>query len=167
MNDQVAAKKPPRPVMLVVLDGFGWREDPADNAVSAAHTPAFDALWQTGPRAFLKTCGEDVGLPQGQMGNSEVGHLNIGAGRVVMQELPRISTGLADGSVAKGAVMRDFIAALKKAVAPAPDGPCLPRWRARPPGSCRSPCPHCARGRRARNLPYLYRWARHRTPVGA
>ncbi|BAK83425.1 2,3-bisphosphoglycerate-independent phosphoglycerate mutase [Komagataeibacter medellinensis] len=114
MNDQVAAKKPPRPVMLVVLDGFGWREDPADNAVSAAHTPAFDALWQTGPRAFLKTCGEDVGLPQGQMGNSEVGHLNIGAGRVVMQELPRISTGLADGSVAKGAVMRDFIAALKK-----------------------------------------------------
>ncbi|MCE2564353.1 2,3-bisphosphoglycerate-independent phosphoglycerate mutase [Komagataeibacter sp. FNDCF1] len=114
MNDQVAVNRSPRPVMLVVLDGFGWREDPADNAVRSARTPAFDALWQAGPRAFLKTCGEDVGLPQGQMGNSEVGHLNIGAGRVVMQELPRISTALADGSVARGAVMRDFIAALKK-----------------------------------------------------
>ncbi|MDT8872723.1 hypothetical protein RAA17_20405 [Komagataeibacter rhaeticus] len=54
--------------MLVVLDGFGWREDPADNAVRAARTPAFDALWQAGPRAFLKTCGEDVGLPQGADG---------------------------------------------------------------------------------------------------
>ena len=113
MSDHEAANRVPRPVMLAVLDGFGWRDDPSNNAVSAAHTPAFDRLWQAGPRAFLKTCGEDVGLPQGQMGNSEVGHLNIGAGRVVMQELPRISTGLADGSVAQGAVMQDFIAALK------------------------------------------------------
>lgn len=113
MSDHEAANRVPRPVMLAVLDGFGWRDDPSNNAVSAAHTPAFDRLWQAGPRAFLKTCGEDVGLPQGQMGNSEVGHLNIGAGRVVMQELPRISTGLADGSVAQGAIMQDFIAALK------------------------------------------------------
>ena len=80
----------PRPVMLVILDGWGWREDRADNAVLQARTPAFDRLWADGPHAFLRTSGSDVGLPDGQMGNSEVGHLNIGAGRVVMQDLPRI-----------------------------------------------------------------------------
>jgi 2,3-bisphosphoglycerate-independent phosphoglycerate mutase len=74
-----------RPVMLVILDGFGWREDSVENAVAQARTPTFDRLWAQGPRAFLRTCGRDVGLPDGQMGNSEVGHLNIGAGRVVMQ----------------------------------------------------------------------------------
>lgn len=89
-----------RPVMLMILDGFGWREDPSDNAVALAATPNFDRLWQRGPRAFLRTCGGDVGLPAGQMGNSEVGHLNIGAGRVVMQELPRISAAASDGSLA-------------------------------------------------------------------
>lgn len=88
-----------RPVMLVVLDGWGWREERADNAVALARTPAFDRLWAAGPRAFLKTSGLDVGLPQGQMGNSEVGHLNIGAGRVVMQDLPRIDAAIADGSI--------------------------------------------------------------------
>ena len=78
-----------RPVMLVVLDGWGWREETADNAVRLAKTPTFDRLWEAGPRAFLRTDGREVGLPPGQMGNSEVGHLNIGAGRVVMQdELP-------------------------------------------------------------------------------
>lgn len=105
---------PRRPVMLVILDGFGWREDVADNAVRAAHTPTFDRLWQEGPRAFLKTCGEDVGLPEGQMGNSEVGHLNIGAGRVVMQELPRIFAAIRDGSLATNPALTDLIAAVKK-----------------------------------------------------
>ena len=90
----------PKPVMLVVLDGWGWREDPADNAVRQARTPIFDALWAAGPRAFLRTSGPDVGLPDGQMGNSEVGHLNLGAGRVVMQDLPRIDAAVADGSLA-------------------------------------------------------------------
>ena len=79
-----------RPVMLVILDGFGWREETADNAVRQARKPNFDRLWQSCPHAFLHTSGRDVGLPDGQMGNSEVGHLNIGAGRVVMQELVRI-----------------------------------------------------------------------------
>ncbi len=78
-----------RPVMLVILDGWGWREERADNAVLQARTPTFDRLWATCPHALLHTSGKDVGLPPGQMGNSEVGHLNIGAGRVVMQELPR------------------------------------------------------------------------------
>jgi 2,3-bisphosphoglycerate-independent phosphoglycerate mutase len=90
-----------RPVMLVILDGFGWREDTADNAVRIARTPIFTQLWQTCPHAFLRTSGRDVGLPDGQMGNSEVGHLNIGAGRVVPQELVRIGDAIADGSIAK------------------------------------------------------------------
>ena len=89
-----------RPVMLVILDGWGWREDSADNAVNQANTPCFDALWAQGPRAFLRTSGRDVGLPDGQMGNSEVGHLNIGAGRVVMQDLVRIDAAVENGSIA-------------------------------------------------------------------
>ncbi|RAI45180.1 2,3-bisphosphoglycerate-independent phosphoglycerate mutase [Rhodoplanes roseus] len=90
-----------RPVMLVILDGWGWREDAADNAVRQANTPTFDRLWATCPHAFLRTSGKDVGLPDGQMGNSEVGHLNIGAGRVVMQDLPRISDAIATGEIEK------------------------------------------------------------------
>ena len=103
----------PRPVMLVILDGWGWREDGADNAVAAARTPSFDTLWAECPHAFLRTSGADVGLPDGQMGNSEVGHLNIGAGRVVMQDLPRIGAAIADGSIAQLPALTGLIAALK------------------------------------------------------
>ena len=102
-----------RPVMLVILDGFGWREEAADNAVRQARKPNFDRLWQTCPHAFLRTSGSDVGLPDGQMGNSEVGHLNIGAGRVVMQELPRIGQAAKDGSLARAPALTDLIARLK------------------------------------------------------
>jgi 2,3-bisphosphoglycerate-independent phosphoglycerate mutase len=102
-----------RPVMLVILDGFGWREDDADNAVRQAKTPTFDRLWQTGPHGFLHTSGHDVGLPDGQMGNSEVGHLNIGAGRVVMQELPRIGNAIASGEIAHSPVLTGLIKKLK------------------------------------------------------
>lgn len=102
-----------RPVMLVILDGFGWREEQADNAVHLAQTPSFDRLWRDNPHSFIRTSGEDVGLPEGQMGNSEVGHLNIGAGRVVMQELPRIFSAIEDGSLARSQVLRDFISTLK------------------------------------------------------
>ena len=90
-----------RPVMLVILDGFGWREDSADNAVRQAKTPNFSGLWKSGAHAFLHTSGRDVGLPDGQMGNSEVGHLNIGAGRIVKQELVRIGDAVEDGSIAE------------------------------------------------------------------
>ena len=103
----------PRPVMLVILDGFGWREDTADNAVRLARTPNFTRLWQQGPHAFLRTSGADVGLPDGQMGNSEVGHLNIGAGRVVMQDLPRISAAVADGSIARAPALTALIGKLQ------------------------------------------------------
>ncbi len=103
----------PKPVMLVVLDGWGWREERADNAVRQARTPCFDALWQAGPHAFLRTSGLDVGLPEGQMGNSEVGHLNLGAGRVVMQDLPRIDAAVADGSIARLPALTELIARLQ------------------------------------------------------
>jgi 2,3-bisphosphoglycerate-independent phosphoglycerate mutase len=102
-----------RPVMLMILDGFGWREENADNAVRQARKPNFDRLWQTCPHAFLHTSGSDVGLPDGQMGNSEVGHLNIGAGRVVTQELPRIGQAAKDGSLARAPALVELIAKLK------------------------------------------------------
>jgi 2,3-bisphosphoglycerate-independent phosphoglycerate mutase len=102
-----------RPVMLVILDGWGWREERADNAVRQARTPAFARLWAAGPHGFLRTSGKDVGLPEGQMGNSEVGHLNIGAGRVVMQDLPRIGTAIADGEIKRAPALLDLISKLK------------------------------------------------------
>jgi 2,3-bisphosphoglycerate-independent phosphoglycerate mutase len=103
----------PRPVMLVILDGWGWRDEFADNAVRQAETPAFDALWEDHPHALLRTSGEDVGLPDGQMGNSEVGHLNIGAGRVVMQELPRIGAAIQSGAIAETEALKGLIASLR------------------------------------------------------
>ncbi len=109
----MSATHTPRPVMLVILDGWGWREDPADNAVLQARKPSFDRLWATFPHAFLRTSGLDVGLPEGQMGNSEVGHMNIGAGRVVMQDLPRIGQAIADGTLARNAALDEFIRKLK------------------------------------------------------
>jgi 2,3-bisphosphoglycerate-independent phosphoglycerate mutase len=102
-----------RPVMLVILDGFGWREDAADNAVLQAQTPTFHRLWESGPHGFLHTSGEAVGLPAGQMGNSEVGHLNIGAGRVVMQDLPRIGGAIARGEIKQAPALTDLIQKLK------------------------------------------------------
>jgi 2,3-bisphosphoglycerate-independent phosphoglycerate mutase len=102
-----------RPVMLLVLDGWGWREDPADNAIRQARTPTFDRLWQTLPHGFLRTSGKDVGLPDGQMGNSEVGHLNIGAGRVVMQDLPRIGAAIESGEIARAPALVELIEKLK------------------------------------------------------
>ena len=109
-----APKQTRRPVMLAILDGWGWRDDPADNAVRQARTPTFDRLWAAGPHAFLHTSGRDVGLPPGQMGNSEVGHLNIGAGRVVMQDLPRISDAVASGEIARMPALVNLIQRLKQ-----------------------------------------------------
>jgi 2,3-bisphosphoglycerate-independent phosphoglycerate mutase len=103
-----------RPVMLVVLDGWGWREEKADNAVLLARTPTFDRLWSSCPHALLRTSGEDVGLPHGQMGNSEVGHLNIGAGRVVKQTLQRITDAIADHEIDRAPALGDFIARLRE-----------------------------------------------------
>src|SRR5215470_8291178 len=103
-----------RPVMLVIMDGWGWREDPADNAVRQARTPAFDHLWASCPHTLLHTSGKDVGLPPGQMGNSEVGHLNIGAGRIVMQDLPRIGDAIVSGGISRAPALLNLIERLQQ-----------------------------------------------------
>jgi 2,3-bisphosphoglycerate-independent phosphoglycerate mutase len=113
-HTQGSAMQKRRPVMLVIMDGWGWREDPADNAVLQARTPTFGRLWSTCPHSFLHTSGRDVGLPPGQMGNSEVGHLNIGAGRVVMQDLPRITDAAATGAIAQAPALTGLIERLRK-----------------------------------------------------
>jgi 2,3-bisphosphoglycerate-independent phosphoglycerate mutase len=87
-----------RPVALIVLDGWGYRPETDGNAIALANTPTWNSLWGRGSRTLLDASGLRVGLPAGQMGNSEVGHLNLGAGRVVMQDLVRISSAIADGS---------------------------------------------------------------------
>src|SRR5919201_1880503 len=98
--------KPPVPsVCLVVLDGWGLAPYGPGNAVSQANTPVFDELWDRYQHTSLTTCGRAVGLPEGQMGNSEVGHLNLGAGAVVKQDLTRIDDAIEDGSLARNEVL--------------------------------------------------------------
>ncbi len=87
--------------MLIILDGWGLGPDPAVSAVAQAHTPYFDALWATRPHSRLQASGEAVGLPDGQMGNSEVGHMNLGAGRVVYQDLVRVNVAIRTGELAQ------------------------------------------------------------------
>lgn len=87
----------PKPVVLLILDGFGVREAAEDNAIHHAKTPVFDRIAQTAPSALLETSGEAVGLPAGQMGNSEVGHMNLGTGRIVYQDFTRISKAIDEG----------------------------------------------------------------------
>ena len=89
---------PRRPLVLVIIDGWGYRTDPFGNAIAAARKPNWDALWTRWPHTTLAAAGEPVGLPEGQQGNSEVGHLNIGAGRIVYQDLTRINRAMEDGS---------------------------------------------------------------------
>jgi 2,3-bisphosphoglycerate-independent phosphoglycerate mutase len=90
---------PRSPVVLVILDGWGYRDNEKANAIAMAKTPMMNSLWAAYPRTLIHTSGKNVGLPDGQMGNSEVGHLNLGAGRIVPQELVRISDAVEDGSL--------------------------------------------------------------------
>ena len=103
----------PRPVLLLILDGWGHREDSAHNAIAKANAPNWRHLLATYPHTLVETHGEYVGLPDGQMGNSEVGHMNIGAGRVVAQDLPRIDVAIEDGSLARRPALLDLIAKSK------------------------------------------------------
>ncbi len=88
----------PKPVVLLILDGWGHRDDPADNALAQATLPHWRRLWRDAPHTLIHTEGRHVGLPDGQMGNSEVGHMNLGAGRIVYQDLTRIDAAIEDGS---------------------------------------------------------------------
>ena len=113
MTDQTESARP-RPVVFCVLDGWGYREDPTDNAVAQGNTPNFDRLWSECPHALMRASEEDVGLPGGQIGNSEVGHMNLGAGRVVLQDLLKIATAIADGEFDRNPALTRHIAALKQ-----------------------------------------------------
>jgi 2,3-bisphosphoglycerate-independent phosphoglycerate mutase len=114
MSSDLAPPQRPRPVVLVVLDGWGHRGGAApDDAIRAARTPTMDALAREAAPALLQASELHVGLPPGQMGNSEVGHTNLGAGRVVMQDLPRIDQAVADGSLAREPAIGDFVARLR------------------------------------------------------
>ncbi len=106
--------KSPKPMALIILDGWGYSEDPQDNAIMAADTPNWDKYWAQYSKTLVSGSGADVGLPAGQMGNSEVGHLNLGAGRVVYQDYTRISKAIADGDFFENAVL---VNAIDKAVA--------------------------------------------------
>src|SRR4030067_280188 len=86
------------PLILMILDGYGLNPDPKGNAVAMAKKPNLDRIFSTYPYTTIKTSGLDVGLPEGQMGNSEVGHLNIGAGRIVYQDISRIDKAIKEGS---------------------------------------------------------------------
>ncbi|WP_340116009.1 2,3-bisphosphoglycerate-independent phosphoglycerate mutase [Pelagibius sp. 7325] len=107
-------KSPPRPVILCILDGWGHRESCENNAICEGRKPNLDRLFADMPHALIDASEGEVGLPVGQMGNSEVGHMNLGAGRVVMQDLPRIDAAIADGSFAQNPLLTDAVAALKK-----------------------------------------------------
>jgi 2,3-bisphosphoglycerate-independent phosphoglycerate mutase len=100
--------------VLCILDGWGLRAETEANAVALGHTPNFDRIWAECPHAQLMACGPDVGLPEGQMGNSEVGHMNIGAGRVVWMDLPRIDNAIADGSFVTNPALGAFVARLRE-----------------------------------------------------
>src|SRR5471030_1334825 len=100
----------PKPLLLCILDGWGSAPDSEDNAIAKAHTPNFDRFLREAPNSLLKTSGLDVGLPEGQMGNSEVGHMNIGAGRVIAQDLPRIDVAIEENTLASRPVLQALIA---------------------------------------------------------
>ena len=98
-----------RPTMLMILDGFGWRNNSHGNAISNANTPNFDRIFSKYPFITLEASGKAVGLPDGQIGNSEVGHLNIGAGNVILQDLPRINKSIEDGDFFNNEALKDAI----------------------------------------------------------
>src|SRR3954463_12326520 len=109
------AAKPPFPAgALVILDGWGLAPDGPGNAVSLAHTPVFDELWERHPHTELTACGRAVGLPEGQVGNAEAGHLNLGAGSIVRQDLTRIDDAIEDGSLAQNEVLKEAMAAARE-----------------------------------------------------
>jgi 2,3-bisphosphoglycerate-independent phosphoglycerate mutase len=108
------AQMPISPVVLVILDGWGYRDEVDGNAIAAANTPVMDSLWAAYPHTLIRTSGKSVGLPNGQMGNSEVGHLNIGAGRVVPQELVRITDAVEDDSILENSALVQLCEAVKQ-----------------------------------------------------
>jgi 2,3-bisphosphoglycerate-independent phosphoglycerate mutase len=104
----------PRPAVLCILDGWGHRPDPKDNAILDARTPNYHKLIATCPQGLIDASETFVGLPKGQMGNSEVGHMNLGAGRVAVPDMPRIDKAVEDGSLPRNKILTELVATLKK-----------------------------------------------------
>ncbi|MDX2028490.1 MAG: 2,3-bisphosphoglycerate-independent phosphoglycerate mutase [Alphaproteobacteria bacterium] len=104
----------PRPVVLCILDGWGFREGGSDNAIERAQAPVFRTYWASSPHAVLDASEEHVGLPKGQIGNLEVGHMNLGAGRVIYQDLPMIDQVIAKGELTSNTALQQLIAKLKQ-----------------------------------------------------
>ena len=98
-----------RPLLLLILDGWGYREDPDHNAIAAANTPVWDKLWQSWPHTLVDASAEAVGLPSGQMGNSEVGHTHMGAGRLLRQDLVRINHDIEQSTFQQNEVLLDAV----------------------------------------------------------
>jgi hypothetical protein len=147
----MAASSRPRPAVLCILDGWGHRPDPHYNAILDARTPNYDRLIATCPQGLIDASETFVGLPKGQMGNSEVGHMNLGAGRVAVPDLPRIDNAIADGSLAKPDPGRADRHPEEDRRRLPPDGLALAGRRACPsgPSDCsanRSPAPACRCG---------------------
>ena len=109
----MSADARPRPVVLCILDGWGHSETSENNAIRQARTPTLDRLYAGCPHALLDASEHEVGLPAGQMGNSEVGHMNLGAGRIVLQDLPRIDRAVETGEIRENPALKDFIARLQ------------------------------------------------------
>ena len=105
---------PQSPVVLAILDGWGYREDISDNAIKSANTPIMDSLWHAYPHTLISASGSDVGLPDGQMGNSEVGHLTIGAGRIIQQELVRITNIVKNNQLSQVNELNEIANSIKK-----------------------------------------------------
>ncbi|MDF2557579.1 MAG: phosphoglycerate mutase, 2,3-bisphosphoglycerate-independent [Bacillales bacterium] len=105
---------PKKPVALIILDGFGYREETQGNAIAAAKKPNYDRLWAKYPHATVRASGEAVGLPDGQMGNSEVGHLNIGAGRIVYQSLTRVNVAIREGEFERNETFTEAVEHVKQ-----------------------------------------------------
>src|SRR5436305_11459675 len=104
--------KRPKPIVLTVLDGWGYRAETKGNAIALARTPAYDRLIKEFPNTIIHTSGPAVGLPEGQMGNSEVGHMNMGAGRVIHKDVTRIDLMISSGELRSNPVLQN---AMKKA----------------------------------------------------
>src|SRR4029434_9142659 len=111
-EDRIVSR--PKPVLLLILDGWGYREDSKDNALAQAEVPNWRRLLAQCPHTLVETHGLHVGLPDGQMGNSEVGHMNIGAGRIVYQDLTRIDAAIADRSFLDNAALLGACAAASR-----------------------------------------------------
>ena len=105
---------PQSPVVLAILDGWGYRDELSDNAIKSASTPIMDSLWHAYPHTLISASGSDVGLPDGQMGNSEVGHLTIGSGRIIQQELVRISNIVKNNQLGMVNELKEMANSLKK-----------------------------------------------------